>query len=124
MSAEISERERDSLDLLYTISRELTGELDLRDLLQRVLDLTMTNVEALSGSILVLDEEGKVSEGALAYDGGTYIYAFRGNTTGDFWRFSIEPPEFDLTATAGTFTIDARIRINGSTVTVLTWEIN
>ena len=66
--AQATERERASLDLLYTISRELTGELDLRDLLQRVLDLTMTNVGALSGSILVLDEEGKVSEGALAYD--------------------------------------------------------
>lgn len=67
--AQATERERASLDLLYAISRELTGELDLRDLLQRVLDLTMTNVGALSGSILVLDEEGKVSEGALAYDG-------------------------------------------------------
>jgi PAS domain S-box-containing protein len=67
--AQATERERASLDLLYAISRELTGELDLRDLLQRVLDLTMTNVGALSGSILVLDEQGKVSEGALAYDG-------------------------------------------------------
>ena len=71
MSAEAktTERERASLDLLYTISRELTGELELRGLLQRVLDLTMTNVGALSGSIMVLDEEGKVTEGALAYDG-------------------------------------------------------
>ncbi len=71
MKAELhaTERERDSLDLLFAIGRELTGELDLRDLLQRVLDLTMTNVGALSGSILVLDEEGRVTEGALAYDG-------------------------------------------------------
>ena len=71
MSAEAktTERERASLDLLYTISRELTGELELRGLLQRVLDLTMTNVGALSGSIMVLDEVGKVTEGALAYDG-------------------------------------------------------
>ena len=71
MSAEAktTERERASLDLLYTISRELTGELELRGLLQRVLDLTMTNVGALSGSIMVLDEAGKVTEGALAYDG-------------------------------------------------------
>ena len=71
MSAEAktTERERASLDLLYTISRELTGELELRGLLQRVLDLTMTNVGALSGSIMVLDETGKVTEGALAYDG-------------------------------------------------------
>lgn len=69
MRAEVTQRERASLDLLYAISRELTGELDLRDLLQRVLDLTMTNVGALSGSILVLDEEGEVTEGALAYEG-------------------------------------------------------
>ncbi len=71
MSAEAktTERERASLDLLYTISRELTGELELRGLLHRVLDLTMTNVGALSGSIMVFDEEGKVAEGALAYDG-------------------------------------------------------
>jgi len=71
MSAEAktTQRERASLDLLYTISRELTGELELRGLLQRVLDLTMTNVGALSGSIMVLDEAGKVTEGALAYDG-------------------------------------------------------
>lgn len=69
VEAKATERERASLDLLYAISRELSGELDLRDLLQRVLKLTMTNVGALSGSILVLDEEGKVSEGALAYDG-------------------------------------------------------
>ena len=67
--AQATERERASLDLLYAISRELTVELDLRDLLQRVLDLTMTNVGALSGSIVVLDEEGRVTEGALAYDG-------------------------------------------------------
>lgn len=67
--AQATERERASLDLLYAISRELTGELDLGDLLQRVLELTMTNVGALSGSILVLDEEGRVIEGALAYDG-------------------------------------------------------
>jgi len=67
--AQATERERASLDLLYAISRELTGELDLGDLLQRVLELTMTNVGARSGSILVLDEEGQVIEGALAYDG-------------------------------------------------------
>ncbi len=69
MSAEAQASERASLDLLYTISRELTGELELRGLLQRVLVLTMTNVGALSGSIMVLEEEGKVTEGALAYDG-------------------------------------------------------
>jgi PAS domain S-box-containing protein len=63
------ERTRASLDLLYAISRELAAQLDLREVLKRVLQLTMTNVNAPSGSIIVLDERGEVSEGALAYDG-------------------------------------------------------
>lgn len=66
-----TERARASLalDLLYAIGRELAGQLDLRQLLQRVLDRTIGAVGAASGSILVLDEDGQVIEGALAYDG-------------------------------------------------------
>ena len=64
-----TERARASLDLLYSISRELTAQLDLRKLLQRTLQLTLENVGATSGSILVLDEHGRVTEGALAYGG-------------------------------------------------------
>lgn len=63
------ERARASLELLYNISRELAAQLDLRELLQRVLQLTLENVGAGSGSILVLDESGEVIEGALAYEG-------------------------------------------------------
>jgi NtrC-family two-component system sensor histidine kinase KinB len=63
------ERTRASLELLYTISRELAAQLDLREVLKRVLQLTMSNVNAPSGSIIVLDERGEVSEGALAYEG-------------------------------------------------------
>ena len=65
----MTERARASLELLYRISRELAANLDLGDLLERILQLTMENVGALSGSILVLDEESQVTEGALAYDG-------------------------------------------------------
>ncbi|MEW6566685.1 MAG: GAF domain-containing protein [Chloroflexota bacterium] len=64
-----TERARASLDLLYRISRELAAHLDLRELLQRILRLTLENVGAPSGSILVLDEQGRVTEGALAYGG-------------------------------------------------------
>lgn len=64
-----SERTRASLELLYAISRELTAQLDLRELLQRILQLTLENTGAHSGSILVLDEQGNVIEGALAYGG-------------------------------------------------------
>src|SRR3970282_2765519 len=65
----MTERARASLELLYRISRELAANLNLGDLLERILQLTMENVGALSGSIVVLDEEGQVTEGALAYDG-------------------------------------------------------
>jgi PAS domain S-box-containing protein len=64
-----TERARTSLELLYSISRELAAQLDLRQLLQRVLQLMLENVGAASGSILVLDEAGKVTEGALAFGG-------------------------------------------------------
>jgi sigma-B regulation protein RsbU (phosphoserine phosphatase) len=63
------ERTRASLDLLYAISRELAAQLNLRELLQRVLQLTLENVSAQSGSILVLDEAGRVMDGALAFGG-------------------------------------------------------
>lgn len=71
MMAELpaTERARTSLELLYSISRELGAQLDLRELLERMLQLTLENVGAASGSILVLDEGGKVIEGALAYEG-------------------------------------------------------
>ena len=65
----MTERARASLELLYQISRELAANLHLGDLLERILQLTMENVGALSGSILVLDEAGQVTEGGLAYDG-------------------------------------------------------
>jgi PAS domain S-box-containing protein len=63
------ERSRASLDLLYRISRELAAQLDLPQLLQHILQLTLETVGAPSGSILVLDERGRVLEGALAYGG-------------------------------------------------------
>lgn len=64
-----TERARASLELLYRISRELAAHLDLRELLQRILRLTLDNVGAPSGSILVLDEQGAVTDGALAFGG-------------------------------------------------------
>ncbi len=64
-----AERSRASLELLYAISRELTSHLDLPQLLRRVLLLTLENVGAASGSILVLDEEGVPADGAYVYGG-------------------------------------------------------
>ena len=54
-----SEISRDSLELLYNIGRELVAALDLRTVLQRVLLLSMGNVGAVNGTIIVLDNQGQ-----------------------------------------------------------------
>ncbi len=56
---------RASLELLYNVSRELTAALDLRTVLQRVLFLSMRNIDAISGSIIVLDDNGQAVESAI-----------------------------------------------------------
>lgn len=58
-----------SSELLSKISQELALKLDLHDLLQRILSLTVDYVGAAAGSIVVLDECGEVVEGALTYAG-------------------------------------------------------
>jgi D-sedoheptulose 7-phosphate isomerase len=57
---------RDSVKLLYDISRELADKIDMHDLLPRILQLTLGSVGAVRGSIVVLDDEGNVVEGAWA----------------------------------------------------------
>jgi D-sedoheptulose 7-phosphate isomerase len=56
-------------EMLLSMSRELSVQLDLRDLLRRILQLTLEGIGASSGSIMVLDEKGNVIEGTLAYAG-------------------------------------------------------
>ncbi len=56
---------RASLELLYNISRELSSALDLRTLLERVLFLSMQNVGAINGSIIVLDDHGNPVESTI-----------------------------------------------------------
>lgn len=60
---------KSSLEMLYNISRQLAEKLDLPALLEQILIMTLKNIGAASGSIVVLDNEGKVIEGALAYEG-------------------------------------------------------
>jgi PAS domain S-box-containing protein len=50
---------RATLELLYNISRELAMALDLRTVLQRVVFLSMQNVGAVNGTMIVLDENGQ-----------------------------------------------------------------
>lgn len=56
---------RASLELLYHVSRELSSALDLRTVLQRVLFLSMRNVGAISGSLVVLDDNGNPVESTI-----------------------------------------------------------
>ncbi len=56
-------------DLFRSIDREVAAELDLRNMLRHILQLTLDGLSADSGSIIVLNEEGDVSEVALAYAG-------------------------------------------------------
>jgi NtrC-family two-component system sensor histidine kinase KinB len=60
---------RASLDLLYEISREIAAALDLRTVLERILYLSTENVGAISGSILVLDEDGQPADSAIITKG-------------------------------------------------------
>jgi NtrC-family two-component system sensor histidine kinase KinB len=56
---------RSSLNLLYDISRELATAIDLNSVLKRVLSLSMENVGAASGSMIVLDDDGQPIESML-----------------------------------------------------------
>ena len=58
---------RSSLELLYSVSRELASALDLRTVLQRVLFLSLKNVGGERGSIVVLDDNGKALDSAIVY---------------------------------------------------------
>lgn len=69
MADQINVTDRDSLELLYGISREFAAALDLRTVLHRVLFLSMKNVGAVSGSIIVLDELGLPIETAFLMRG-------------------------------------------------------
>jgi PAS domain S-box-containing protein len=52
-----TQNSRTSLELLYHISREIASTLDLSTVLQRILLLSMRNIGAISGSIIVLDDQ-------------------------------------------------------------------
>lgn len=65
----LEELPRSTQDLLYSISKEFVERLDLNSLLEKILSLTVQKLGAMSGSMVVLDEEGNVIEGAAVYGG-------------------------------------------------------
>jgi signal transduction histidine kinase len=56
---------QDQLALLNRISEELNSDLDLDNMLQRVLDLMVKHLDAAQGSILLFDEQQKVVDHIL-----------------------------------------------------------
>jgi NtrC-family two-component system sensor histidine kinase KinB len=64
-----TQKARASLELLYSISRELASQLDITELLTRILKLTLETIGGHSGSLVVLDEQGRAAEGTYFHEG-------------------------------------------------------
>jgi len=60
-----------NLQFLQLLSLMVIARADMRYVLGRVLQMTLTELDAASGSIILLDEKGAVREGCLAYNGET-----------------------------------------------------
>src|SRR5512143_2278145 len=63
----LDDETQSSLELLYNVSRELASALDLRTVLQRVLFQSLKYVGGARGSIVVMDDNGKVVDSAIVY---------------------------------------------------------
>ena len=66
-----------TLELLYHISRELASDLDLTTVLQRVLQLSLETIGGISGSVIVLDANGKPVDSAIVHTGQMYDHTTR-----------------------------------------------
>lgn len=64
-----SERSRVTLNLLYALSHELASQMDLRELMERILRMTLDSVGGTSGSMIAVNEANEPLEGILIYDG-------------------------------------------------------
>jgi capsular exopolysaccharide synthesis family protein len=62
-------RAQSSLELLNAIGRVLAADRNLRDIWKSILQLVMERMGASGGGILLLDEQGKVIDGAVSYKG-------------------------------------------------------
>ena len=63
------EEERNRLQLLYDISRAISTQLDLRQMMANIIAQTQAAVGATKGSILLLDDEGHVTHRILVREG-------------------------------------------------------
>ncbi len=63
------DRSRAALELLYNIGHELSSSLDLHIVLNRVLDLSVNNVDAESGTLVLLNDNLEPEDAAIVYRG-------------------------------------------------------
>jgi len=62
--------------------------------------------------------------GALEFTHSRSGFALRGGDNADFWEFEVTPPRYDISSQAGSVDTDARIEVDGSTKTILFWDID
>jgi hypothetical protein len=79
-----AEPPQNNLQLLGALCRMLSVEQDMRGLLKNALRLTLETVQAASGSIVLMDDSGRLLDGYVAYDG--QIRAMRAGETLDAVR--------------------------------------
>ncbi len=73
----LPDNSRASLELLYNISRELTTTLDLHTVLGRVLFLSIKNVGAERGSLVILNPAGDPVDAAFVYSDQLHSHALQ-----------------------------------------------
>jgi PAS domain S-box-containing protein len=59
--------QQSTVELLFLISREIAGTLELRPLLLRLLTVTLQSVGGERGTIVVVDEDGEAVDSAIVY---------------------------------------------------------
>ncbi len=72
MEEAVSPPDNTQLKLLFDISKEISMALDLRMVLQRILFLSVKNVQANSGSIIILDDRGEPVDSAIIHSGKVF----------------------------------------------------
>lgn len=65
----ITNEERTALEILYSISRELTASLDLHTVISRVLTLSTESIGEVGASLIVLNSRGLPVDAAIIFDG-------------------------------------------------------
>ena len=62
--------------------------------------------------------------GGLEFTHSEGGFAARGGNQVDFWEFEVTPPRYDISSLAGSVSTDIRLEIDGSTKTILFWDID